>query len=59
MATLKITMKKSAIGCPPDQKGTMRALGLRKIGTSVEKKDTPAIRGMLFKIQHLVEVSED
>jgi large subunit ribosomal protein L30 len=58
MAQLKITQKKSAIACPPDQKGTMRALGLKKIGTSVTKPDRPEIRGMVFKVRHLVEVEE-
>jgi large subunit ribosomal protein L30 len=56
MATVKITQKRSVIGCPPDQRGTMRALGLRKIGTSVEKDDSPSLRGMLFKVRHLIEV---
>lgn len=56
MADLKITLRKSSIGCPPDQKGTLRALGLRKIGASVVKKDAPEIRGMVFKVRHLVEV---
>ena len=56
MADLKITLRKSSIGCPPDQKGTLRALGLKKIGASVVKKDAPEIRGMVFKVRHLVEV---
>jgi large subunit ribosomal protein L30 len=58
MAGLKITQRKSTIGCPPDQIGTMRALGLKKIGTSVTKADTPDIRGQVFKVRHLVEVEE-
>jgi large subunit ribosomal protein L30 len=58
MATLQITQRKSTIGCPPDQKGTMRALGLKKIGSSVQKSDTPDIRGMLFKVRHLIDVEE-
>jgi large subunit ribosomal protein L30 len=58
MAELKITQRKSTIGCPPDQIGTMRALGLKKIGTSVSKTDTPDIRGMVFKVRHLIEVEE-
>ena len=58
MADLKITLRKSSIGCPPDQKGTLRALGLKKIGASVVKKDAPEIRGMVFKVRHLVEVDD-
>lgn len=59
MGNLKITQKRSPIGRPPDQRGTLRALGLRKIGSSVVKSDTPEIRGMVFKIKHLVEVTEE
>lgn len=58
MADLKITLRRSSIGCPPDQKGTLRALGLKKIGASVVKKDAPEIRGMVFKVRHLVEVDD-
>ena len=58
MADLRITLRKSSIGCPPDQKGTLRALGLKKIGASVVKKDAPEIRGMVFKVRHLVEVDD-
>ena len=55
---LKVTLRKGMIGCPTDQKGTIRALGLRRIGQSVEKKDVPEIRGMVFKVKHLVDVEE-
>ena len=58
MTTLKITQKRSTIGRPPDQRRTLRALGLRKIGQSVSKPDSPDLRGMLFRVQHLVEVEE-
>ena len=58
MANLKITQKRSSIGRPPDQRRTLRALGLRKIGQSVQKPDSPDLRGMLFKVQHLIEVQE-
>ncbi|MGH2669669.1 MAG: 50S ribosomal protein L30 [Actinomycetota bacterium] len=58
MASLKITQKRSSIGRPPDQRRTLRALGLRKIGQSVQKPDSPDLRGMLFKVQHLIEVEE-
>lgn len=55
---LKIVMKKSSIGANKRQKGTLVALGLRKIGQSVEKNNTPQIRGMINKVNHLVEVEE-
>ena len=55
---LKITLKKSVIGCKKDQIATVAALGLKKIGQTVEKNDVPQIRGMIFKVKHLVEVSE-
>lgn len=56
--TMKVTLKKSTIGCKKDQIATVEALGLRKIGQSVEKPDNPQTRGMVFKVKHLVEVSE-
>ena len=58
MARLRITWKKSAIGYNRDQKATIRALGLRRLNHSVEHDDTPAIRGMAFKVKHLVTVEE-
>ena len=56
--TMKVTLKKSTIGCKKDQIATVQALGLKKIGQTVEKTDTPQIRGMIFKVKHLVAVSE-
>ncbi|MEE1014008.1 MAG: 50S ribosomal protein L30 [Clostridia bacterium] len=56
--TIKVTLKKSTIGCKKDQIATVQALGLKKIGQTVEKNDVPQIRGMIFKVKHLVEVSE-
>ncbi len=55
---LKVTYIKSAIGYPQRHKDTVRALGLRKLGQTVEHKDTPVIRGMVHKVAHLVEVEE-
>lgn len=55
---LVITWKKSAIGAPKDQRATVRALGLHKLGQTVEHDDTPTIRGMVHKVRHLVEVTE-
>ena len=55
---LRITYVKSAIGYSQRQKGTVRALGLRRLGDVVEHDDSPAVRGMAAKISHLVEVEE-
>ncbi|MBO8126506.1 MAG: 50S ribosomal protein L30 [Firmicutes bacterium] len=55
---LKITYVHSAIGRSETQKKTIEALGLSKLGQSVIKTDTPALRGMLAKVSHLVEVEE-
>ena len=56
MATIKIQQIKSKIGYPVDQKRTLQALGLRKISQVVEKEDSPALRGMIRKVHHLVTV---
>jgi large subunit ribosomal protein L30 len=58
MAQLKVTYKKSTIGYSHDQKRTVRSLGLRKLNQSVLLPDNPAVRGMAFKVRHLVEVEE-
>lgn len=58
MAKLRISWRKSAIGYGGDQKRTIRALGLRRLGHTVEHRDTPAIRGMITKVRHLVKVAE-
>ena len=55
---LKITQTKSTIACLKDQIATIKALGLRKIGMTVVKEDNPAIRGMIFKVKHMVKVEE-
>lgn len=56
--TLKITQVKSSIGYKSDQGATLKALGLKRISDSREQTDTPAIRGMIFKVKHLVKVEE-
>jgi large subunit ribosomal protein L30 len=56
--SLKITLVKSPIGYSQRQKGTVKALGLKKINETVEHEDTPVIRGMIAKVSHLVEVEE-
>ena len=58
MAEIRITWKKSAIGYPPDQRRTVRALGLRRLGQTVQHSDSRAVRGMILKVRHLVEVEE-
>ena len=55
---LHIKYVKSAIGYSKKQKRTVEALGLRRLGQVVEQEDTPVIRGMVFKVRHLVEVQE-
>jgi large subunit ribosomal protein L30 len=55
---LKITLVKSPIGYSKRQKGTVRALGLKKINQTVEQEDTPVIRGMIAKVSHLIKVEE-
>ncbi|MGQ9493907.1 MAG: 50S ribosomal protein L30 [Anaerolineae bacterium] len=55
---LRVTYVKSAIGYAQQQKGTIRALGLRKLGDVVEHEDTPVVRGMVDKVRHLVQIEE-
>ncbi len=55
---LRITYSTSSIGVKVDQKDTVRRLGLRKLGQTVEQQDTPVIRGMIHKVRHLVTVEE-
>lgn len=55
---LSVTWKVSGIGYKRDQRRTIEALGLRKLHQTVVHNDTPSIRGMLFKVRHLVEVNE-
>ena len=55
---LRITWVKSTIGCPQGQRATVRALGLHRLHQSVIHDDTPVIRGMTFKVRHLVQVEE-
>jgi len=58
MSKLRITYKKSMIGYSRDQRQTVWSLGLRKLNQSVIKPDNPGIRGMIFKVRHLVAVEE-
>ena len=53
---IKVTLVKSIIGTKQDHRATVRGLGLRKLNSSAELLDTPAIRGMIQKVQYLVKV---
>jgi large subunit ribosomal protein L30 len=55
---LKITLVKSTIGQKPKVRATVESLGLRKIRQSVERPDTPDVRGMVFRAKHLLDVEE-
>ncbi len=56
--TLKVTQTGSPIGRPKDQRATLIGLGLNKMNRTRELEDTPAVRGMIQKVQHLVRVEE-
>jgi large subunit ribosomal protein L30 len=55
---LKIKWVRSFIACPQGMRKTIRGLGFRRLNQVVERPDTPAIRGMILKVRHLVEVQE-
>ena len=57
-ARLRVTLRRSIVGTNPSARGTVRALGLRHIGHSVELTDDPAVRGQVRKVRYLVEVEE-
>ena len=56
--TLFVTLVRSPIGYTKDQKQTVLALGLRRMHQTIEHQDTPALRGMIRKVEHLVQVEE-
>ena len=56
--TLRVTLVKSPIGFPEPQKRTIKALGLRRMHQTIEHEDTPALRGMLNAVIHLVKIEE-
>lgn len=58
MTKLRVTWTKSGIGYSRDQRRTLRALGFRRLNQTIEHDDTPSIRGMIFKVRHLVRVEE-
>ena len=58
MATLQITQVKSNNGANPQQRETLKTLGLGKIGRTTQREDHPTVRGLIRSVQHLVEVSD-
>ena len=58
MSKIKITLVKSTIDRPKDQKETVRALGIRKVYHSVEKETSPSVMGMINKVAHLLKIEE-
>jgi len=58
MASLKVTLRKSSIGTKHKHRGTLRALGLGKIGSTNTLPDRPEVRGMIARVPHLVKVEE-
>ena len=58
MAKIKIIQIKSSIGLSPNQRANLRALGLRKRGSEVEKDNSPQIEGMLKKVQHVISIDK-
>ncbi len=58
MAKLKLTQVRSAIGQTPRNRGTLRALGLGRIGKQAEHESGPVVEGMLRKVRHLVKVED-
>jgi large subunit ribosomal protein L30 len=57
-ATVTVRLVRSGICTPKDQKETLRGIGFRRMGQSVTRDDTPALRGMLRKVRHLVDVTK-
>lgn len=55
--SFRVKLKRSLIGCTVTQQETVRCLGLRKVGSVKLVKDTPANRGQIYKIQHMLDVS--
>jgi large subunit ribosomal protein L30 len=55
---VKVKWVRSAIGCTDDMRATIRGLGFRRMNQIVERHDNPAVRGMILKVRHLVEVVE-
>jgi large subunit ribosomal protein L30 len=58
MATLRITQVRSVNGANPKQRASLQTLGLGKIGRTSEREDHPTVRGLIYSVRHLVEVSD-
>ena len=58
MSELSVTQRRSVNGANPKQRDTLRSLGLRRIGQTVQVDDSPQARGMLHAVRHLIEVKE-
>jgi large subunit ribosomal protein L30 len=58
VSTVRITQRRSRNGANPRQVATLRSLGLRRIGHTVEHRDTPQVRGMVHAVRHMVEVED-
>ncbi|MBI3798103.1 MAG: 50S ribosomal protein L30 [Deltaproteobacteria bacterium] len=56
---LRITLKRSGIGCPRRQRATLNGLGLTRVGRTVLRNDSPSMQGMIRKVLHLIEVHEN
>ena len=54
--TIKLTYHRSAIGFSKDQKATVHSLGFRRLNQTLEKPDNPSVRGMVYKVRHLVRI---
>lgn len=59
MSTITVKLKKSPISCTEKQKSNVRGLGLRKVGSTKTLENTPAVRGMIKKIIHMLEIVEE
>jgi large subunit ribosomal protein L30 len=59
VSTVQITQRRSRNGADKRQVNTLRSLGLRRIGQTVEREDSPQLRGMIYRVHHLVEVKDD
>ena len=58
MPRLKVTQVRSKVGNAPDQRETLRSLGLKRVGDIVVKEDRPEIRGMVHAVRHMIKVEE-
>jgi large subunit ribosomal protein L30 len=56
--TIRITYHRSMIGFPQDQRDTVHSLGFRRLNQTLEKTDNPSVRGMIYKVRHLVRIED-